>query len=157
MPHLRATEAGVRAQLDAAEACAADRDAYLKLAGDLEGFLAQLRTTATTASTDERRRVTRLVIKDVLIGPEKITIRHRIPTRTGSTRVTQRDRQPDTEGDNQPRCQLRWGREHPALGSSLPGRGEPALFHHARRQPRADHAPSGERPELANNETVLKV
>jgi site-specific DNA recombinase len=42
MPHLRATEAGVRAQLGAAEACATDRDAYLKLADDLEGFLAQL-------------------------------------------------------------------------------------------------------------------
>ena len=111
MPHLRATEAGVRAQLDAAEACAADRDAYLKLAGDLEGFLTQLRTTATTASTDQRRRVIRLIIKDVLIGPEKITIRHRIPTRTDSTRVTQRDSQPDTEGDNQPGCQLRWGRD----------------------------------------------
>jgi site-specific DNA recombinase len=119
MPHLRATEAGVRAQLDAAEACAADRDAYLKLAGDLEGFLAQLRTTATTTSTDQRRRVIRLVIKDVLIGPEKITIRHRIPTRKDSTRVTQRDRQPDTEGDNQPGCQLRWRRVLTAFGQPV--------------------------------------
>jgi len=120
MPHLRAAEAGVRAQLDAAEACAADRDAYLKLADDLEGFLAQLRTTATTASTDQRRRVIRLVIKDVLIGPEKITIRHRIPTRTDSTRVTQRDSQPDTEGDNQPGCQLRWGRDFTRFVQYLP-------------------------------------
>jgi DNA invertase Pin-like site-specific DNA recombinase len=121
MPHLRATEASVRAQLDAAEACAVDRDAYLKLAGDLEGFLTKLRTTATTASTDERRRVMRLIVKDVLIGPEKITIRHRIPTRTGGTRVTQRGRQSDTEGDNQPGCQLRWGRVDAALRRAGPG------------------------------------
>ncbi len=82
MPHLRAREASLRGQLDALDAQAADRDAYLKLADDLEGFLAQLRGTAATASTvEERRRVLRLLVKDVLIGPEKITIRHRIPVR----------------------------------------------------------------------------
>ena len=43
MPHLRAREAGLRGQLAALDAQAADRDAYLKLAGDLDGFLAQLR------------------------------------------------------------------------------------------------------------------
>jgi site-specific DNA recombinase len=138
MPHLRATEAGVRAQLDAAEACAADRDAYLKLAGDLEDFLAQLRTTATTASTDQRRRVIRLVIKDVLIGPEKITIRHRIPTRADSTRVTQHDRQPDTEGDTQSGCQLRWGRARCPLRGSLPACRPCAVLDHSRAQPFPD-------------------
>ena len=139
MPHLRATEAGVRAQLDAAEACAADRDAYLKLAGDLEGFLTQLRTTATTASTDQRRRVIRLIIKDVLIGPEKITIRHRIPTRTDSTRVTQRDSQPDTEGDNQPGCQLRWGRDRGTLRGPLFPRDDGPVRHlHRCYQPPGD-------------------
>ena len=80
MPHLRARQASLRGQLDALDAQAADRDAYLKLADDLEGFLAQL-AAATTASTDDRRRVLRLLVKDVLIGPEKITIRHRIPVR----------------------------------------------------------------------------
>src|SRR5271166_4774512 len=81
MPHLRAREASLRAQLDALDAQAADRDAYLKLAGDLEGFLAQLRGSTGTARTEDRRRVLRLLVKDVLIGPEKITIRHRIPVR----------------------------------------------------------------------------
>ena len=74
MPQLRAREAGLRAQLEAAHAQAADRDAYLKLAGDLEGFLAQLRSKTATASTGDRRRVLKLLVKDVLIGPEKITI-----------------------------------------------------------------------------------
>ena len=78
MPDLRAREASLRAQLDAQ---AADRDAYLKLADDLEGFLARLRGSTATATTEDRRRVLRLLVKDVLIGPEKITIRHRIPVR----------------------------------------------------------------------------
>ena len=39
MPGLRAREAGLRGQLDALDSQLADRDAYLKLANDLEGFL----------------------------------------------------------------------------------------------------------------------
>jgi len=78
MPDLRAREACLRAQLDALDAQAADRDAYLKLAAGLEGFLAQLGGSAATARTEDRRRVLRLLVKDVLIGPEKITIRHHI-------------------------------------------------------------------------------
>jgi len=113
MPHLRARESNLRGQLDALDAQVADRDAYLKLADDLDGFLAQLRGQAATASTDERRRVLKLLVKDVLIGPEKITIRHRIPARAGASGVTQRDPQPDTEGDHSPGCQVRWGRDQP--------------------------------------------
>ena len=118
MPQLRAREAGLRAQLEAAQAQAADRDAYLKLAGDLQGFLAQLRSETATASTGERRRVLKLIVKDVLIGPEKITIRHRIPARASATAVTQCDPQPDTEGDHGAGCQVRWGRAGMALHES---------------------------------------
>jgi Recombinase zinc beta ribbon domain/Recombinase len=71
MPDLRAREANLRGQLDALDAQAADRDAYLKLADDLDGFLAQLRGNAAAASTEERQRVLRLLVKDVLIGPRR--------------------------------------------------------------------------------------
>jgi len=39
-PALRARETGLKDQITALDAQAADRDAYLRLAGDLEGFLA---------------------------------------------------------------------------------------------------------------------
>jgi site-specific DNA recombinase len=81
MPDLRAREAGLRGQINALDAQAADRDACLTLAGDLESFLAQLRGNAAAATAEDRQRVLRLLVKDILIGPEKITIRHRIPTR----------------------------------------------------------------------------
>lgn len=42
MPDLRAREAGLHAQIDALDAQLADRQAYLALADDLEGFLGQL-------------------------------------------------------------------------------------------------------------------
>ena len=111
MPHLRARETSLRGQIDALDAQPADRDAYLKLADDLEGFLAQLRGNAATATVEERQRVLRLLVKDILIGPEKITIRHRIPTRTNSSAARQRDPGPDTEGDHSPGYPLRWGRD----------------------------------------------
>ena len=108
MPHLRAREATLKSQLDALNAQAADRDAYLKLAGDLEGFLERLRGKAAGATIEERQRVLRLLVKDVLVGPDKITIRHRIPVREPATGGGRRGTT-DTEGDmrrSYPRC---WG------------------------------------------------
>jgi site-specific DNA recombinase len=71
MPDLRARETGLRGQLDAIDAQLADRKIYLKLADDLEGFLAQLRDKADTADVEQRQRVLRLLVKDILIGPDK--------------------------------------------------------------------------------------
>jgi site-specific DNA recombinase len=117
IPHLRAREANLRRQLDALDAQAADQHAYLKLADDLEGFLTRLHTNAATATVQDRQRVLRLLVKDILIDPEKITIRHRIPTRASASR---HDAEPDTEGDHGPGYPLRWGRDLPAAGQYRP-------------------------------------
>ena len=116
MPDLRARETGLRGQIDALDAQLADRELYLKLADNLEGFLTQLRDTAEVSSVEERQRVLRLLVKDVLVGPEKITIRHRIPVRD-STNAALPDYQaePDAEGDHSPSYPLRWGRDNPTL------------------------------------------
>ncbi len=121
MPHLRSREANLRGQIDALDAQTADRDAYLTLADDLEGFLAQLRGNAATATVEERQHVLRLLVKDILIGPEKITIRHRIPARPGGSGARQRHPQPDTEGDYRAGYPLRWGRaRRPLRGPAVP-------------------------------------
>jgi site-specific DNA recombinase len=112
MPHLRAREATLKSQIDALDAQAADRDAYLKLAGDLEGFPAALRGKAVAASTEERQRVLRLLVKDVLVGPDKITIRHRIPIREPATSGGGHHDTTDTEGDMRQSYPLCWGRDH---------------------------------------------
>ena len=118
MPHLRAREASLRSQIEALDAQAADRDAYLKLADDLDGFLAQLRGNAATASTYERQQVLRLLVKDILIGPEKITIRHRIPVRERATSGGGPHDNTDTEGDMRQGYPLCWGRDDAALRAS---------------------------------------
>jgi site-specific DNA recombinase len=109
MPDLRAREVNLRGQLDAIDTQLADREVYLKLADDLEGFLTQLRDNADTAGVEERQRVLRLLLKDVLIGTEKITIRHRIPIRERTTSGGQHLQDTDTEGDQHASCPLRWG------------------------------------------------
>jgi site-specific DNA recombinase len=108
MPALRARETSLKDQIATLDARAADRDAYLKLAGDLEGFLTRLRQNSATASTGDRQRVLRAVVQDILTGPEKLTIRHRIPVREPSTGGGRHDTI-DTEGDMRESSLLRWG------------------------------------------------
>jgi site-specific DNA recombinase len=107
---------------------AAGRDAYLKLADDLDGFLAQLRGKAATATVPERRRVLRLLVKDVLIGPEKITIRHRIPVREPAGRGGGRHDTTDTEGDMRQGYPLCWGRDSRPLRDLLHAAGRPDVI-----------------------------
>ena len=139
MPHLRAREQNLRSQIDALDAQAADRDAYLKLADDIEGFLSRLHASAGTARTEERQKVLRLLVKDVLIGPEKITIRHRIPVRDTHPATGQRATELDTEGDHRRGYPLCWGRDRGTLGGSLfPRHNGPVRHLHRRFQPPRD-------------------
>jgi site-specific DNA recombinase len=79
MPDLRAKQTGLQGSLDSLDAQLLDRDTYLKLAENLEGFLANLRNTVDTATIEDRQKILRSVVKEVLVGPERVTIRHSIP------------------------------------------------------------------------------
>jgi DNA invertase Pin-like site-specific DNA recombinase len=134
LPVLRARETSLKDQIAALDAQAADRDAYLRLAGDLEGFLEKLRASSATATVEDRQRVLRAVVQDILIGPEKLTIRHRIPVREPSS-GGRHDTTTDTESDMRESSLLRWGRGDAALGGA--GNGVPdlaCLGHDARLQ-----------------------
>ena len=74
----------------------------------------KLRGSAATASIRERQRVLSLLVKDVLIGPDKITIRHRIPVRQPVGSGGGHHDTTDTEGDMRNGYQLCWGRDNPA-------------------------------------------
>jgi len=108
MPDLRARESGLRQQRAAIEANLADRETYLKLADNVEDFLTGLRDKAATATVTERQRVLRLLVKDVLVGPDKITIRHSIPVRNTHRSAAHDSADSDSEGETSPDCQLRW-------------------------------------------------
>jgi len=55
----------------------------LELSERVEDFLKRMRHSAKTLSVLDRQKVIRLIIKEVLVGFDKITIKHSIPI-TGS-------------------------------------------------------------------------
>jgi site-specific DNA recombinase len=85
MPVLRQREQRFRAELQALIDQRNDRAAFLRLAETLIAFLARLHRAAETLSISERQRIVRLVVKEVLIGDDSITIRHSIPIPSGPT------------------------------------------------------------------------
>lgn len=80
IPELRKKEVGLRTQLDALDAEIVDRESCLALADDLASFLARLREAAQSSSIPNRQKVLRLLVKDVLVGRDRILVRHSIPS-----------------------------------------------------------------------------
>jgi site-specific DNA recombinase len=113
MPALRQREQALRAELQAIADQTNDRAAFLRLAETLTAFLARLRSAAETLSVIERQRIVRLLVKDVLVGDDTITIRHSIQIPSGPPQNG--GSQP--EGGNYLLCK---GRDFTAPGKHLP-------------------------------------
>src|SRR5215468_9228146 len=79
MPMLRQREQALRAEQQAIADQANDRAAFLRLAETLTAFLTRLRSAAETLSVIERQKIVRLLVKEILVGEDAITIRHSIP------------------------------------------------------------------------------
>ena len=114
-PELRARETSLRHQIQALDAQLADREVYLKLAENLEDFLATLRTSAATASAGDRQRVVRLLVKEILVSPGKIVIRHSIPTRGDASAPVPASTDSDADAEPAPGSHLRWRSQDAAL------------------------------------------
>src|SRR5437764_11076938 len=111
MPVLRQRQQALNAELRAIADQTKDRAAFLRLAETLSAFLARLRSAAETLSVIERQKIVRLLVKDILVGEDTITIRHSIPIPSGPS---QNEGSGSSEGRNYLLCK---GREHPTLGS----------------------------------------
>jgi len=138
MPELRARQTSLRHQAQALDAQLADREVYLKLADNLEGFLAALRKSAATATVQDRQRVLRLLVKEVLAGPGKIVIRHSIPAPGDTPAPTTVSTDSDDDAEPAPGSHLRWRSQRTALRRSLPAVGQLPVFEHPRVQPLRD-------------------
>jgi len=84
MPALRHRQQTLSSELQAIADRTNDRARFLRLAETLTAFLARLRSAAETLSVIERQKIVRLLVKDVLVGEDTITIRHSIPIPSGS-------------------------------------------------------------------------
>jgi len=79
MPELRRREQASNAELQTIADQSVTRAAYLRLAETLNTFLTRLRSSAGALDVSERQRIMRLLVKEVLVGDDKIIIRHCIP------------------------------------------------------------------------------
>ena len=66
---------------------AVDEAKYLQLAESLGGFRTKLRVRADTLDIAVRQHILRLVVKEVLVGADTITLRHSIPIPPVWTRI----------------------------------------------------------------------
>jgi site-specific DNA recombinase len=79
LPELRKREEALNSELNGLEAAVADQRLFLRLADNIEKFLGRLRKAADIMGVDERQKILRLVVKEILVDREKIKIRHSIP------------------------------------------------------------------------------
>src|SRR6476646_7039779 len=158
MPELRARQSSLHHQIDALDSQLADREVYLKLADNLEDFLTGLRGKTATATVAERQRVLRLLVKDVLVGAEKITIRHSIPVRHNVSSGTDDSPETDSEGEIRPDCQLRWRSHDLALRGARDRPRHLTVNHHPCLQPLAqqfEHPPIRDPPTHFREQAVM--
>jgi site-specific DNA recombinase len=121
MPELRQRELALQRELHSILDQINDRAAYLRLAETLSGFLARLRASADTLDIQERQRIVRLVIKEILIGDDTIVIRHSIPLSSTPLRGNESQSTPSTPAAPADRSYLlRSGRDQPGPGESVP-------------------------------------
>jgi site-specific DNA recombinase len=119
MPGLRKKQEALKSEFNSLEATAATHQGFLRLAENMEDFLARLRKTTDSLSVIDRQKVLRLVVKEILVDLETIKIRHSIPV-TGANPASGPPKRPEV-----PSYLLRSWSQHGSLGSS--SNGVPAL------------------------------
>jgi len=79
IPALRKRETAIKKELQGIHMRLIDHHRLLTLTENMESFLRRLRESAETLNVPERQKVVRLVVKEVIVGSDKITIKHSIP------------------------------------------------------------------------------
>ena len=79
MPSLQKQTQAVESELQSLKMAAVDEAKYLQLAESLAGFRSKLRVRAEVLDIAVRQQILRLLVKEVLIGSDTITLRHSIP------------------------------------------------------------------------------
>jgi site-specific DNA recombinase len=145
IPELRRQDEAIESELESLATAAADQTKYLRLVETLGDFHSRLEARADTLDIPERQKILRLLVKEVLVGKDTITIRHSIRISTAGP-DPKADRRPPNEPQQQPTrgagpCYLlRSGSDYCPLRCPLLRLEPPAVFHHARLQPFLDQA-----------------
>ena len=76
---LKKRDSSLRSELQALEAGSVDQERSLQLVGTITDFLSRLRQTAETLTVVDRQKIVRLVVKQIFVGADTLTIKHSIP------------------------------------------------------------------------------
>ena len=133
MPTLRQRQQALRAELQAITDQANDRAAFLRLAETLTAFLTRLRSAADSLNVTERQKIVRLLVKEILVGEDTITIRHSIPIPSAPP---QNEDSQALNGQNYLLCK---GRDDSTLRGSVQCFVEHVFFHVPRFQPHLEN------------------
>lgn len=79
MPELKKREAALSAELESLETNFINQQQQLQLTENLEELMKRLHQSANSLSLADRQKVLRLIVKEILVSPEGITIKHSIP------------------------------------------------------------------------------
>lgn len=80
IPDLRKRETGINSEFQSLEAQAMNQEKYQKIYQNMEVFLNRLHESAENLDIIARRKILQLVVKEILVGLDNLTIRHSIPT-----------------------------------------------------------------------------
>jgi site-specific DNA recombinase len=79
VPELRRQAQAVESELQSLEMATVEEARYLQLAETLMTFRTKLRARAETLDVRERQQILRLVVKEILVGSDTLTLCHSIP------------------------------------------------------------------------------
>jgi site-specific DNA recombinase len=79
MPELRKQQQAIQSELTSRELAASDQSRYLRLTQTLTEFRQRLQAKSETMEIPQRQKLLRLLVKEILVGTDTITIRHSLP------------------------------------------------------------------------------
>jgi site-specific DNA recombinase len=132
MPALQKQTQAVESELHSLKMAAVDETKYLQLAESLAGFRSKLRLRAEVLDIAARQQILRLLVKEVLVGGDTITLRHSIPIpQSGPGSSGSPAPPPGVTGSRPgPGYLLRSGSEWSPLRSSFHARIDQPVLHH---------------------------
>ena len=116
---LRKKESALTSELQSIESRMVDEEMYLQLVGRIDDFLSRIRHSAESLNVLDRQKILRLVVKEILVGADTVTIKHSIPTNPtfSDPKLT-----PDPSETNLPSYLLRGGSDVSSLWKREAGR-----------------------------------
>ena len=79
VPELKKRQLALKKELEGLNIQALERSRLVEMNPSLETFLRQMKESAQGLTIEQKQRIIRLLVKDIVIGPDSITINHSIP------------------------------------------------------------------------------